>query len=82
MLCLSFVAVAKVSFSIRISVHGSIRIGGGGVLSLLVTRYNKTHLRVSTSEDEQKERSLKEDNRGWCVVCSCKMPMRVKGSWD
>ena len=37
------VAVAKVSFSICISVHGSIGIRGG-VLSLLVTRYNKTHI--------------------------------------
>ena len=52
------VAVAKVSFSIRISVHGSIGIGGE-VLSLLVTRYNKTHIHTKTSEREQKEREPK-----------------------
>ena len=48
-----------------------------GVLSLLVTRYNKTHIHTKTSEHEQKERSLKEDDRAWCVSCKM-MPMRVK----
>ena len=53
------IAVAKVSFSIRISVHGSIGIRGGVLSSLLVTRYNKTHMHISTSEHEQKEREPK-----------------------